>query len=65
MSFQPALNELEPDRMESSARIFDDFAKSPSAVLRCIFRRCDVPYVRLTPQDLRALHLELFTLPSF
>jgi hypothetical protein len=44
---------------------FDGFVKSPSAVLRCIFRRCDVPYVRLTPQDLRALHLELFTLPSF
>jgi len=25
---------------------------------------CDVPNVRLTPQDLRALHLELFTVPS-
>jgi hypothetical protein len=32
--------------------------------LRFIFRHCDVPYVRLIPQDLRALHLELFTVPS-
>jgi hypothetical protein len=40
------------------------FVKSPSAALRFIFRRCDVPHVRLTPQDLRALHLELFTLPT-
>jgi rod shape determining protein RodA len=42
----------------------DGCAKSPSAVLCVIFRRCDVPYVRLTPQDLLALHLELFFLPS-
>jgi hypothetical protein len=43
---------------------FDGKAKSPSAVLRVIFRHYDVPEVRLTPQDLRALHLELFALPS-
>jgi hypothetical protein len=28
---------------------------SPDAALRCIPRRCDVPVVRLTPRDLRAL----------
>ena len=28
-------------------------------------RRCGAPVVRLTPQFLRALHLELFTKPSF
>jgi hypothetical protein len=33
-------------------------------VLRCILRHCDVLSVRLIPQDLRALNLELFTLPS-
>jgi hypothetical protein len=49
---------------QSEAINDDGFAKSPSAALRFIFRRCDVPKVRLTPQDLRALHLELFTLPS-
>ncbi|MCX5908356.1 MAG: hypothetical protein NTY64_14520 [Deltaproteobacteria bacterium] len=35
----------------------DGFVKSPSAALRCILRHCGV-------QPLRALHLELFTLPS-
>jgi hypothetical protein len=42
----------------------DGFVKSPSAALRFIFRHCDVPYVRLIPQASRALHLELFTVPS-
>ena len=32
----------------------------PTAALRCILRHCGVPYVRLIPQDLRALHLGLF-----
>ena len=34
---------------------FDGFVKSPEAALRCILRRCSVPKVRFTPQDLRAL----------
>jgi len=42
----------------------DGFVKSPISALRCILRHCDVPYVRLIPQNLRALNLELFTLPS-
>jgi hypothetical protein len=44
---------------------YDGFAKRPSSALRCIFRHCGVLYVRLIPQDLRALNLELFALPSF
>jgi len=44
--------------------IFDGFVKSPSAALRFIFRHCDPPEADLIPQDLRALHLELFTVPS-
>jgi hypothetical protein len=32
-----------------------DLAESPDAALRCILRRCDVPVVRLAPQDLRAV----------
>jgi len=39
------------------------FAKSPSAALRFTFVVAAYPTVRLTPQVLRALHLELFTLP--
>jgi len=55
----------------------DGFVKSPSAVrqahgpeqsrraaLRFILRHCGVLYVRLIPQDSRALPLELFTVPS-
>jgi hypothetical protein len=38
---------------------FDGFVKSPSAALRFIFHHADV----LSPQDLRVLHLELFTVP--
>jgi hypothetical protein len=44
-----------------------DAVKSPYAVydlqvtLRCIPRRCDVLQARLTPHDLRALPLDLFT----
>ena len=42
----------------------DGFVKSPASVLHCILRHCGVALVRLIPQDLRALNLELFTLPS-
>ena len=42
----------------------DGFVKSPTSALRCISRQCDVLYVRLIPRNLRALNLELFTLPS-
>jgi len=42
----------------------DGFVKSPTAALCFIFLHCGVLYVRLIPQDLQALHLELFTLPS-
>ena len=51
----------------------DGFVKSPSAALpacalhadrRCIPRRYSVTRSTLTPRDLRALHLELFTVPS-
>jgi len=42
----------------------DGFVKSPTSALRCILRHCSVLYVRFVPQDLRALNLELFTLPS-
>jgi hypothetical protein len=37
--------------------MFHDFAKSPSAVLYFLFRHCDVPEVRLIPQDSHALHI--------
>ena len=43
---------------------YDGFVKSPTSALRCILRHCSVLKVRLIPQDLRALNLELFTLPS-
>jgi hypothetical protein len=42
----------------------DGFAKSPSAALRFNFVPAAHMGVRLTPQFLRALHLELFTKPS-
>ena len=35
----------------------DGLVRSPSAALCLIFRRCDVPQVRLTPKDLHALHI--------
>jgi hypothetical protein len=38
----------------------DGVVKSPTAALRFILRRCSVPYVRLTPQDSQALHLNFF-----
>ncbi len=44
---------------------FDGFVKSPSAALRFNFVVAAHLLVRLTPQFLRALHLELFTKPSF
>jgi hypothetical protein len=43
----------------------DGFVKSPSAALRFNFVVAAHLLVRLTPQFLRALHLELFTKPSF
>jgi len=42
----------------------DGFLKSPNSALRCIPRHGDVLYVRLIPRNLRALNLDLFTLPS-
>jgi hypothetical protein len=44
--------------------MLDGFVKSPSAAFRFMFRHCDVLKVRLIPKHLRALHLELFTVPS-
>jgi hypothetical protein len=43
----------------------DGLVKSPSAALRFNFVVAAHRNVRLTPQFLRALHLELFTKPSF
>jgi len=45
--------------------ISDGLVKSPSAALRGNFVFAAHLLVRLTPQFLRALHLELFTKPSF
>ena len=42
----------------------DDFVKSPNSALLCTLRHFSVLSVRLIPQDLRALNLELFALPS-
>jgi hypothetical protein len=42
----------------------DDFVKSPSAALHCIFSRSTYLYVRLIPKDSRALHQDLFTVSS-
>jgi len=42
----------------------DGLVKSPSAAFRCNFVVAAHLSVRLTPQFLRALHLELFTRPS-
>jgi hypothetical protein len=42
----------------------DGFVKSPSAALRFTFVVAAYQQVRFTPQVLRALHMELFTLPS-
>jgi hypothetical protein len=44
--------------------MIDNFVKSSSAALRFILSHCGVRQVRLIPSDLRALHLELFTLLS-
>jgi hypothetical protein len=43
----------------------DGFTKSPSAALRFNFVAAAHRTLRFTPQFLRALHLELFTKPSF
>ncbi len=50
---------------EPSKAKFDGLVKSPSAALRFNFVVAAHLYVRLTPQFLRALQLELFTKPSF
>jgi hypothetical protein len=44
--------------------MLDGFAKSPSAAFRFMSRHYDVLKVRLIPKHLRALHLELFAVPS-
>jgi hypothetical protein len=45
--------------------ILDGFVKSPSAALRFIFKSLRrTSKVRLIPIDSRALHLELFPVPS-
>jgi hypothetical protein len=44
---------------------FDGPVKSPSAALRFTFVAAAYLLVHLTPQFLRAWHLELFTKPSF
>jgi hypothetical protein len=44
--------------------MINGFVKSPSAALRFTFVVAAYHKVRLTPQALRALHMELFTLPS-
>ena len=51
--------------MEGPPIKLDGFVKSPSAALRGNFVVAAHLEVRLTPQFLRALHLELFTKPSF
>jgi len=43
---------------------FDGFVKSPTSALRGILRFFKVRKVRIITQDLRALNLELFSLPS-
>jgi len=43
----------------------DGFVKNPSAALRFKFVVAAYLHVRFTPHFLRALHLELFTKPSF
>jgi len=48
----------------SSLMNYDGFVKSPSAALRFTFVVAAYLVVRLSPQLLRALHMELFTLPS-
>jgi len=42
----------------------DGFVKSPTSALRCILRFFKVRKVLIITQDLRALNLELFSLPS-
>jgi hypothetical protein len=55
-----------PSRIKSiDAMNFDGLVKSPSAALRFNFVIAAHLLVRLIPQFLRALHLELFTKPSF
>ena len=39
------------------------YVKSPFAVLRHVSLHCDVALLRLVRETLRALHLELFTVP--
>jgi hypothetical protein len=51
-------------RLAGGMTFFDDSVKSPSAALRFNFVVAVHPEVRLTPQFLRAWHLELFTKSS-
>jgi len=61
---EPLSRMLTPCRTLCHRTNIDGPVKSPTAALRFIFRRCDVLYVRLTPQDSQALHSALFTKPS-
>jgi len=59
---------LNPIRKGGESPLFftlDGFVKGPSAALRFNFVAAAHLLMRLTPQFLRALHLELFTKPSF
>jgi hypothetical protein len=40
------------------------FEKSPSTVLHCFLRHCDIQEVCLIPQKLYALYLKLFSMPT-
>jgi hypothetical protein len=42
----------------------DGFVKNLNSALRCILHFFKVQYVRIITQDLRALNLELFSLPK-
>jgi len=53
-------------RISSTGKVLnnDGFAKNPNSVLHCILRHCGVGELRLIPQNLFALNLEFFSLPS-
>jgi hypothetical protein len=61
----PCLPHSPPQGVLAEGVHIDDFVKSPSAALRFNFVVAAYLVVRFTPQFLRALHLELFTKPSF
>jgi hypothetical protein len=69
---QSSRSDTQKDQKNSSpsfptthGKTLDGLVKSPSAALRFNFVVAAHLEVRLTPQFLRALHLELFTKPSF